>query len=108
MSYKKHMQMVPVQQLLQRQLAKSRDFGNVSSNSSSANFSSPLPEVYEGSPMRIDRYGQYDDMDNDSEVNAALDTIADFCTQKDEKSDEVFEIKYRKEASETEVEILKT
>jgi hypothetical protein len=108
MSYKKHMQIVPVQQLLQRQLAKSRDFGDLSSNGSSANYSSPLPEVYEGSPLRIDRYGQYDAMDNDSEVNAALDTIADFCTQKDVKTDEVFTINYRKEASETEVEILKT
>ena len=107
MSYKKHMQIVPTNQRLKNQLARSRDY-DPTTGGSSANYASVLPEVYEGSPMRIDRYSQYDDMDNDSEVNAALDTIADFCVQKDEKSDEVFEIKYRKEASETEIEILKT
>jgi len=108
MSYKKHVQVVPVNQMLKKQLARNRDLIDPSSGGSSANYSSPLPEIYEGSPMRIDRYGQYDDMDNDAEVNAALDTIADFSTQKDSKTDEVFEIKYRKEASDTEVEILKT
>lgn len=107
MSYKKHMQIVPMNQRLKNQLARSRDY-DPTTGGSSANYASVLPEVYEGSPMRIDRYGQYDDMDNDSEVNAALDTIADFSVQKDEKTDEAFEIKYRKEASETEVEILKS
>jgi hypothetical protein len=106
MSYKKHMQVVPMNQRLKNQLARSRDY-DPTTGGSSANYASILPEVYEGSPMRIDRYGQYDDMDNDSEVNAALDTIADFCVQKDTKTDEVFEINYRKEASDTEVEILK-
>ena len=108
MSYKKHVQIVPTQQMLQKHLAKNRDLIDPSSGGSSANYASVLPEVYEGSPMRIDRYGQYDDMDGDSEVNAALDTIADFSTRKDEKTDEVFEITYRKEASDTEVEILKS
>lgn len=108
MSYKKHMQVVPMNQRLNRQLARNRDLIDPSTGASVSNYQSVLPEVYEGSPMRIDRYSQYDDMDNDSEVNAALDTIADFCTQKDSKSGEVFEVKYRKDASETEVEILKT
>lgn len=108
MSYKKHMQVVPTNQRLQAQLARSRDhLYDPTTGGSSANYASVLPEVYEGSPMRIDRYGQYDDMDNDSDVNAALDIIANFCTQKDSKTDEVFEIKYRKDASETEVDILK-
>lgn len=108
MTYKKHMQTVPVNQMLKRQLARHNDMIDPSAGGSSANYASPLPEIYEGSPMRIDRYGQYDDMDNDPEVNAAMDIIANFCTQKDSKTDEVFEIKYRKEASETETEILKT
>lgn len=108
MSYKKHMQMVPATQRLQAQLARSRDaYFDPTVGGTTSNYQSILPEVYEGSPMRIDRYGQYDDMDNDSEVNAALDIIANFCTQKDSKTDEVFEIKYRKDASETEIEILK-
>ena len=32
-------------------------------------------------PNRIERYGQYNVMDMDSEVNAALDILAEFCTQ---------------------------
>ena len=45
------------------------------------NFASKLPEVYIGHPNRTERYNQYEQMDMDSEVNAALDIIADFCTQ---------------------------
>ena len=37
-----------------------------------ANYSSYLPDVYVGSPNRIERYGQYNTMDMDSEVNACL------------------------------------
>ena len=47
-----------------------------------ANYSSYLPDVYTGSPNRIERYLQYDTMDMDSEVNAALDIIAEFSTLK--------------------------
>jgi hypothetical protein len=108
MSYKKHVQVVPINQMLKKQLARNHELMDPTAGGSSANYASVLPEVYEGSPMRIDRYSQYDDMDNDSEVNAALDTIATFSTRKDEKTDEVFSINYRKEASETEVEILKS
>ena len=45
------------------------------------NYSSYLPDVYTGHPNRIQRYFQYDQMDLDSEVNAALDILAEFCTQ---------------------------
>ena len=45
------------------------------------NYSSFLPDVYTGAPNRIERYLQYDTMDMDSEVNAALDIIAEFCSQ---------------------------
>ena len=45
------------------------------------NYSSYLPDVYTGHPNRIQRYFQYDQMDSDSEVNAALDILAEFCTQ---------------------------
>ena len=40
------------------------------------------PEVYSGQPNRVERYTQYDQMDQDSEINGALDTIAEFSTQK--------------------------
>ena len=32
------------------------------------NYSSYLPEVYTGHPNRVNRYGQYDSMDADSEI----------------------------------------
>ena len=51
-----------------------------------ANYSSFLPDVYAGSPNRVERYMQYDTMDMDSEVNAALDILAEFCTQKDKEN----------------------
>jgi hypothetical protein len=41
-----------------------------------ANYSSFLPDVYAGSPNRVEKYMQYDTMDMDSEVNAALDILA--------------------------------
>jgi len=47
-----------------------------------SNYSSFLPDVYVGTPNRVERYGQYNTMDMDSEVNAALDILAEFCTQK--------------------------
>ena len=47
-----------------------------------SNYSSYLPDVYSGSPNRIERYQQYEVMDSDPEVNAALDILAEFCTQK--------------------------
>lgn len=47
-----------------------------------SNYSSHLPDVYVGSPNRVERYGQYNTMDSDSEVNAALDILAEFCSQK--------------------------
>ena len=46
-----------------------------------SNYSSFLPDVYTGAPNRVERYGQYNTMDNDSEVNAALDILAEFCSQ---------------------------
>ena len=37
-----------------------------------SNYSSFLPDVYTGAPNRVERYGQYNVMDMDSEVNAHL------------------------------------
>lgn len=72
-----------------------------------ANYSSFLPDVYTGSPNRIERYLQYDTMDMDSEVNAALDIIAEFSTQKSRENGTPFSIKLRDKASSTEIKILK-
>ena len=46
------------------------------------NYQSQLPEVYIGHPNRIQRYQQYESMDMDSEVNTAIDILAEFCTMK--------------------------
>jgi len=47
-------------------------------------------------------------MDRDSDINAALDTIADFCTQSEEQTDEPFEIHYNSDPNESETKIVKT
>ena len=72
-----------------------------------ANYSSYLPDVYAGVPNRIDRYMQYDTMDMDSEVNAALDIIAEFCTQKDKENETPFHTFFRGQPTSTEVKLIK-
>jgi hypothetical protein len=72
-----------------------------------ANYSSYLPDIYAGSPNRIERYVQYDTMDMDSEVNAALDILTEFCTQPDKENDTAFHIRYKGQPTSTEVKLLK-
>ena len=72
-----------------------------------ANYSSFLPDVYAGAPNRVERYMQYDTMDMDSEVNAALDILAEFCTQKDKENFTPFHIGFRGQPTSTEVKIIK-
>ena len=79
-----------------------------STQDSTNKFQSWLPEVYTGQLNRVDRYAQYDQMDMDSEVNAALDTIAEFCTQSDDEVGNPFKIVYKDTPSETESKILET
>lgn len=71
-----------------------------------ANYASNLPEVYIGHPNRIDRYQQYENMDLDSEVNAALDILAEFCTQKNEETLLPFDIHFHETPTDTEVKII--
>ncbi len=72
-----------------------------------ANYSSFLPDVYAGAPNRVERYMQYDTMDMDSEVNAALDILTEFCTQKDKENGTPFHTFYKGKPTATEVKILK-
>jgi hypothetical protein len=74
--------------------------------SSSSRFQSWLPEVYSGQPNRVERYAQYDQMDMDSEINAALDIISEFSTQLDETTQLPFAFKFKEDATESEVKIL--
>ena len=78
-----------------------------SANPSRTNYSSYLPDVYTGSPNRLERYGQYDTMDSDSEVNAAFDILAEFCTQVNEENGTPFQIKFKEQATGTEIKIIK-
>lgn len=70
------------------------------------NYSSYLPDVYVGSPNRIERYGQYNTMDLDSEVNAALDILAEFCTQKNKQNKTPFIIDFKTKATNSEITII--
>jgi hypothetical protein len=72
-----------------------------------ANYSSYLPDIYAGTPNRIERYMQYDTMDMDSEVNAALDILAEFCTQKDKENATPFHVYFRGKPTGTETKIIK-
>jgi hypothetical protein len=74
--------------------------------SSSSRFQSWLPEVYSGQPNRVERYAQYDQMDMDSEINAALDIIAEFSTQLDETTNLPFGFKFKEDPTESETKIL--
>jgi hypothetical protein len=72
-----------------------------------ANYSSYLPDVYAGAPNRVERYMQYDTMDMDSEVNAALDILTEFCTQKDKENRTPFQTFFKGQPTATEVKLLK-
>ena len=68
MSWKKHFT------TYETKLGQQSPIGSTSyGESSQAKYSSWLPEVYAGQPNRIERYNQYNTMDSDSEVNAALE-----------------------------------
>ena len=71
-----------------------------------ANYSSYLPDVYSGSPNRIERYQQYEVMDSDPEVNAALDILAEFTTQKLKDGKSPFSVTWRHKATNSEIRIL--
>ena len=88
---------------------RSNSGGNQSDNGAEASnkrYSSWLPEVYQGQPNRVARYGQYDQMDLDSEVNAALDIIAEFSTLSDEQTKLPFKFDFNEDPTESENEIL--
>jgi hypothetical protein len=71
------------------------------------NYQSRLPEVYTGHPNRIERYNQYEMMDVDAEINACLDIIAEFSTQKNEHNNTPFEITFNEDPTTHEVELIK-
>ncbi len=76
-------------------------------DSSYRNWQSTLPEIYLGHPNRLERYNQYEQMDMDADINAALDIIAEFCTQKNEENNSVFNIFFKETPTDHEVNIIK-
>jgi len=76
-------------------------------NFAKRNYSSYLPDVYTGHPNRIQRYFQYDQMDSDSEINAALDILAEFSTQTNTENETPFDLVFKDETTEHEVKLLK-
>jgi len=81
--------------------------GSGGANPSRMNYSSYLPDVYAGHPNRLERYGQYDTMDTDSEVNAALDILAEFCTQMNDENGTPFQTFFKEQATGSEIKIIK-
>lgn len=85
---------------------KENNNGSSGGDASNSRYSSWLPEVYQGQPNRVQRYGQYDQMDLDSEVNAALDVIAEFSTLKDEETRLPFSIEWNDDPTESESDVV--
>jgi hypothetical protein len=71
------------------------------------NWQSSLPEIYIGHPNRVERYNQYEQMDMDSEVNAALDILAEFSTQDNEEYGNAFTLDFKEQPTENEIKIIK-
>jgi hypothetical protein len=71
------------------------------------NYASRLPEVYSGHPNRVQRYNQYEQMDCDSEINACLDILAEFSTQKLKDENVPFQVNYSETPTDNEVKIIK-
>jgi len=70
------------------------------------NYMSRLPEVYTGHPNRIERYNQYEMMDVDAEINACLDIISEFSTQRNEHNKTPFNFEFKEDPTPHEVELL--
>jgi hypothetical protein len=70
------------------------------------NYMSRLPEVYTGHPNRIERYNQYEMMDVDAEINACLDIISEFSTQRNEHNKTPFSFEFKEDPTPHEVELL--
>jgi hypothetical protein len=106
MSWKKHFTPVPTSMNASGSYSPFSFKSGSGMGPAAANYSSHLPDVYVGSPNRIERYGQYNTMDNDSEVNAALDILAEFCSQTNKENGTPFKINFNNSATNTEVKIL--
>ena len=106
MSWKKYFTPVPTADNRSGSFSPFSLKGNNGIGPAAANYSSHLPDVYVGSPNRIERYNQYNTMDSDSEVNAALDILGEFTTQKNKQNNTHFSIHFNSKATNSEVQVL--
>ena len=107
MSWKRYFTQVPVGTDVTGNASPMGSTASGTAGPARTNYSSYLPDVYTGSPNRIERYGQYNTMDLDSEVNAALDILAEFCSQQNPNNSTVFKMHFKQRATNSEVQILK-
>jgi hypothetical protein len=106
MSWKKYFTPVPTADNRSGSYSPFTTRGNSGVGPAAANYSSHLPDVYVGSPNRIERYNQYNTMDSDSEVNAALDILGEFTTQKNKQNDTHFRIDFKGHPTNSEVQVI--
>jgi len=106
MSWKKHFTPVPTSDNTNGSYSPFSQKGSSGMGPAAANYSSHLPDVYVGSPNRIERYNQYNTMDSDSEVNAALDILAEFCTQKNNDNKTHFRLDFKGAPTNSEVQVI--
>jgi len=106
MSWKKYFTPVPTANNISGGYSPINGSNSGSLGPAKSNYNSYLPDVYVGSPNRVERYGHYNVMDLDSEVNAALDILAEFCTQDNEENATNFKFNFNKKATNSEVKIL--
>ena len=104
MSWKKYFTPVPTSS--GSSLSPINGISQAKAGPAKTNYSSFLPDVYTGSPNRVERYQQYEVMDSDPEVNAALDILAEFTTQKLKDGKTPFSAQWRHKATNSEVRIL--
>jgi len=103
MSWKKHFKVVDTNSFLGSTIMPRDSQADVGFK----NYQSTLPEVYTGHPNRVERYNQYETMDSDSEINAALDILAEFSTQSNIENKTPFDLFFKDKPSDTEVKVLK-
>jgi Bacteriophage T4-like portal protein (Gp20) len=103
MTWRKHFSPVNVDKEISRSNGSSQ---NSKAGPARTNYSSYLPDVYTGSPNRIERYQQYEVMDSDPEINAALDILAEFCTQKLKDGKSPFTVRWNSKGTNSEIRIL--
>lgn len=105
MSWKKHFKSANTN--LSGQISPISGAGGNLPDAGYRNFASQLPEVYIGHPNRVERYNQYEQMDMDSEINAALDILAEFCSQPNIENGTGFDLFFKDDPTDNEIKILK-